>query len=534
MVNLKNHLKIVIVGILVCFFGGCGQTFSPSLKDIDKMLSVDNEKGEKMLDSFRNTSPKMSVANQIYCKLLMLKADDKAYRPIVGQKENIDSLVCYFQKNGDNNILAEAYFYAGRVYFEIGDKPESLKYYHKASEYVSADDYALQGDIYCQMANVYYYTDLHNEALKVLRLAYRADSLCGNTRNMLYDLRDMGENYYGLDHISNAEFYFHKGLDLAIELKDSFMTKEFHHNLASVYLKKNNLGKALFHVEKYIHDMADFHDKSGMLVTALAVYTQLNLNTSIDSCRNLILEEGNIFSKQYAIENAIMSDLKLQKTNMAKLFALYKEYTDSVSKESNSMAVKKAEQTYNYEIKESENRNLRLTNMFKNIGLAMLVTIIVLAILFFILKVKSMKQQQMILKFKLDKYKNLQEKTKIKSVEKLTREQAMIQNSSVYTILLQSIEHHQFHLTEEHWKELNNLVTSVYIDFEKNLQSFLSVTSQEYKICLLIKLGISPSNIARFMYLTKEAISAARRRMYQKTFKRKGTPSDWDKIVLSL
>ena len=43
------------------------------------------------------------------------------------------------------------------------------------------------------MANVYRYTDLSKEALAVLHLAYKADSLSGNTRNMLYDIRDIGE-----------------------------------------------------------------------------------------------------------------------------------------------------------------------------------------------------------------------------------------------------------------------------------------------------------------------------------------------------
>lgn len=191
----KQFFISAIITLLLALFAGCKQSFSPALRKADQVLSADTEKGSEMLDSICQAEPNMSVANQKYCQLLRLKASDKAYRPITNQKLLIDSLVSYFEHAGEDNLLAEAYFYAGRVYYEIGDKPEALKFYQKASEKVAKDNYALQGDIYCQMANVYSYTDLSKEALAVLHLAYKADSLSGNTRNMLYDIRDIGEAY---------------------------------------------------------------------------------------------------------------------------------------------------------------------------------------------------------------------------------------------------------------------------------------------------------------------------------------------------
>lgn len=145
-----------------------------------------------------------------------------------------------------------------------------------------------------------------------------------------------------------------------------------------------------------------------------------------------------------------------------------------------------------------------------------------------------MKQQQIILELKLSKCRDLQEQNKVKTSDKINKEISFIRNSEIYNYLLQSIDKEQYSMTEEYWHELGKLVNTVYEGYDKNLQAFLNVTSQEYKICLLIKIGISPTQIAHFMYLTKEAISASRRRMYQKAFKKKGSPSDWDKIVLSL
>lgn len=203
----KQFVISTIIALLLALFAGCKQSFSPTLQKADQVLSTDTEKGSKMLDSICQAEPNMSTADKKYYQLLKLKASDKDYQPITNQKLLIDSLVSYFEHAGEDNLLAEAYFYAGRVYYEIGDKPEALKFYQKASEKVAKDNYALQGDIYCQMANVYRYTDLNKEALAAQRLAYQADSLSGNIRNMLYDIRDMGETYNSSNNLVYAKRY---------------------------------------------------------------------------------------------------------------------------------------------------------------------------------------------------------------------------------------------------------------------------------------------------------------------------------------
>jgi protein subunit release factor A len=153
---------------------------------------------------------------------------------------------------------------------------------------------------------------------------------------------------------------------------------------------------------------------------------------------------------------------------------------------------------------------------------------------YFHLKMKTIKQKQKILELKVDKYKLLKEKNEIKSLDKQTREETEVRNSDIYKQLMMAIDKQEYHLAEEDWEEIQKLVNRAYENFDSNLRGFLDVTPQEYKICLLIKMKISPTNIARFVNLTKEAITASRRRMYTKAFGKKGRPSDWDNIIKSL
>ena len=446
-------------------------------------------------------------------------------------------MVSFFEGAGNDNLLAEAYFYAGRINYEIGDKPTALKCFQKAKEMVGKDNYALQGDIYCQMANVYRYVDLNKEALKALMLAWKADSLGGNTRNMLYDTRDIGESYRGQGDLKNAEIFFLKGLKLAKKEKDDFMLQCFHHEFAALYVKQQKWDSALLHVKYYVNNMEDISDKSGMLVTALKIYTHFKDRHNIDYCQKRIFCEGNVFAKQYAIESLLFEKANSSKdsTFLGQL-SMYKNYTDSVNKENNAIAVKQAEQSYNYNIKEIENKNLQKSNLLKTTGLIMATIIIVFLVLYSYMKVRYMKQKQIILEFKLEKYKELKRKADARAKDNVANKHGIIANSEIYKAIVTEINMNRYRFSEEQWKQLQELVNSVYIDFDKNLHGFLDkISLNEYRICLLIKISISPTNIAHFVHVSKEAISASRRRMYKKAFgKQRGTPAEWDEIIKSL
>lgn len=538
MKETTNCIHTILLLLILPFLAGCSKNFSPQLKEADKVLFTDCKRGEAMLDSIRKAEPNMTTADLQYYKLLKLKADDKAYRPIDKKKEYIDSLVTYFQNAGDDNLLAEAYFYAGRVYFEIGDKPEALKFFQKAGEKVSEDNYAQQGDIYCQMANIYSYDDLYKEAIDVLHLAWKADSLSQISRNMLYDLRDIGEAHLSIQNIDSAEYYFNTGFKYAEIQKDSFMLIRFHHKLATTYAERKDYQHALPHINKCLNDLRfiqDVDDKSSILFTALTIYNSLGDNSLLNKYQKIILDSCNIFTKKYVLENILANNIKQAGNPQTdSIFHTYKLYSDSIMKLNNAEAVKKAEKSYNYELKEKENASLHTSNYVKSVFIFLSSATFLLIALFYHMKIKGLKQKQKILKLKLEKYKELKEKAETKAPKKIEAEIKTIKNSSIYHTLEKEMKEDTFKLTKEDWGNLQQLINEVYHDFDKNLYSILDVSSQEYKICMLIKIGISPSNIAKFMNLTKEAISASRRRMYTKTFNRKGKPADWDNIISSL
>lgn len=67
--------------------------------------------------------------------------------------------------------------------------------------------------------------------------------------------------------------------------------------------------------------------------------------------------------------------------------------------------------------------------------------------------------------------------------------------------------------------------------FEQRLREVYTPSKTEWQLCMLIKVGFSPSDIALITNKTPSAISAMRSRLFMKTFQKKGTPAEWDAFI---
>ena len=89
-------------------------------------------------------------------------------------------------------------------------------------------------------------------------------------------------------------------------------------------------------------------------------------------------------------------------------------------------------------------------------------------------------------------------------------------------------------LKDGDWKLIETRLLETFPTFRDSLYSLYSLSDTEYHICMLIKLEVSPSNMAKLMATATSTISQSRLRMQQKVFGRQGTAKDWDKYILSL
>ena len=170
-------LTAIAVCVLATGLCSCGHRPLPSCLHVaDSLVACCPDSALTLLHSWKDSMASASEGERMYYNLLTVKALDKAY-----VKHTSDSLITdvirYCENlDSDRQLLAEAYYYGGRVCRDLGDSPQALEYFFKASETVSEDNLDLAGRMFSQIGTLYLYQNVYDLALSAFRKSYGYNS----------------------------------------------------------------------------------------------------------------------------------------------------------------------------------------------------------------------------------------------------------------------------------------------------------------------------------------------------------------------
>ena len=538
-----------------------------------------------MADSLTNTNPDSAViylnklkdhietaprSVQMYYQLLCIKANDRAYIP--HSSDSIILPILNYYKQTDDLHLPETYYYAGRIYRDLGDAPQALDYFNNTLDALpsSSDSYSLKSKVYSQIGTLFLYQDIYDEALKMFKEAFHYDLLLEDSVGMSYDLRDMATSYRCLNQIDSAIYYYGKANDLALALHQQRFVSMIQSQMAGLYiqLKKYDLAKQFLQSSLSYQHKAD---KSGIFSVAAKYYHQLGTKDSAVYYYTQLLDFGTIYAKQAAhwglAELAI--DNNHEQDAIPHLRA-YMQCVDSIRKITDREAIRQMRSVYNYKLREKEIAHLKSKNeQTKLIIISLLSLCAILASITFAY-IQYFKLKQLQLTIRLKKIKRLKDKLysrsvqfieenkrKIEELEIMERKflevdqinttlkeqlnaqkeliiytnkqikldlnrreqsQAVLFKSEIYLHIQRQLkinDRSKRMLSDEDWKELEKLVNSTYNGFKENLYDIYNLSLFEYRVCLLIKINIQPIDIGKLTEHSKESISSTRRRLYE-------------------
>lgn len=275
----------------------------------------------------------------------------------------------------------------------------------------------------------------------------------------------------------------------------------------------------------------------------LSIYSDLYEKTgqadSVFSCYKKLLSVGNIYGKQGAYKGLTKYYLDRGKNEEAKKYLkLYMQITDSIKRINVSDAVARALSMYNYRIHEKENYELKIKNQQEKEQKKLLCFILLLIIVMSSSVVLWYRHKNRLMKLEKEKA-ELTEKNRILEEQRLRENKILqVKASDIYKIVTKKLA--DFHkkqeaLTDKEWDELNNTINKIYIGFEGKVHNLIpGISRQEYRVCLLIKIGIRPTYIAILTNHSRAAINSTRSRLYEKAYSKKASPSEWDEIIRSL
>lgn len=586
--KLTERLILLFI-IQLCFWACDNKPYSHLMSMADSLTNTNPDSAVIYLNKLKDHIETAPRSVQMYYQLLCIKANDQAYIP--HSSDSIILPILNYYKQTDDLHLPETYYYAGRIYRDLGDAPQALDYFNNTLDALpsSSDSYSLKSKVYSQIGTLFLYQDIYDEALKMFKEAFHYDLLLEDSVGMSYDLRDMATSYRCLNQIDSAIYYYGKANDLALALHQQRFVSMIQSQMAGLYiqLKKYDLAKQFLQSSLSYQHKAD---KSGIFSVAAKYYHQLGTKDSAVYYYTQLLDFGTIYAKQAAhwglAELAI--DNNHEQDAIPHLRA-YMQCVDSIRKITDREAIRQMRSVYNYKLREKEIAHLKSKNeQTKLIIISLLSLCAILASITFAY-IQYFKLKQLQLTIRLKKIKRLKDKLysrsvqfieenkrKIEELEIMERKflevdqinttlkeqlnaqkeliiytnkqikldlnrreqsQAVLFKSEIYLHIQRQLkinDRSKRMLSDEDWKELEKLVNSTYNGFKENLYDIYNLSLFEYRVCLLIKINIQPIDIGKLTEHSKESISSTRRRLYEKVFHIKGAPKDWDDFIYSL
>lgn len=572
--------------VLPSLFYACGRKSHPqSLILADSLASANPDSAITLLKSIDSSMQAEPEAVQMYYRLLCIKANDKAYI-----QHTSDSLILsvlhYYIKKDDERHLPEAYYYAGRVYRDLGDAPQALGYFEKAAEALPEDGgYKLKSKIYSQMGTLFAYQSMYTEALEMYKKGGEYDNILKDSVGMVFTLRDIGNMYRELGKRDSTLAYFKEANRLSQQLQRADLFNMMQGQLVAIYTDLQEYDSAHAVLQNALRDI-ERPSRSAIYSIAARLY---DITFQMDSATwyyKELLGFGSVYAKQTACRRLLELTLKQNGAQQASSYLNgYLLYTDSIQKLTQTETIHRMHSLYNYQLREKENNRLKAENNRQTSWICIISGGFVIAILSFIAYRQCSKRKRLELEQQLDKLRTIEKENREK-IDFLERHKAQkeeleknlvninIPDNSIlkkqlgqkiellnHILQQQAIEKEQekeaqdylfcseiykklqgransargeAYIIQEEWDSLKELIPPAYPTFFERLYSLHTPNENELHVCILLKLQFRQADIARLLQLKPESISSIRRRLYQKVTGSKGSPEMWDKIIDSL
>ena len=580
--------KVIYLLLILLLLASCAgnRKYDDLMQRADSIMNVNDDSAKvaiRMLDGVKSQLPEFSKSQKMRYELLRHKAMNKACITFTSDSV-MKEVVDYYDHHGSANERMLANYVLGCVYRDMHEAPMALEYYNKATEQAdttAADcDYGTLYRVYSQMGFLFSKQYLPYQLLDAFGKAEKYAYLAKDTLNAIinYQNRENAYSYLG-----------NKDSVIAINLHAATMFKQIGNNYAAAiafgcnynyYVEKEDTLNALKTFKAYFstgyEGNSEYEDSKAYVLCQKGTYYMFT--AQLDSAYNN-LQQSLRLCKSYSIKAATTKALaqyyaKVNQPAMAMKYALQSsEYNDSDLIEARKTQLQQVQAMYDYgrnqEIaRRAELKAKRSTQMNYMIVFACVVLFLFLSYVYrkqLALKKKRIAASKLVYEDCLLKLKRLQEEKaqlvaekdkklaqiiteKENAISKLVSEIHDIQNryslssmSDAYLVLknssiykkIQCIEAHPLEeMTEEDWTELADTVEELIPNFIPMLKN--RVSDRDYRICLLIRLGIPASLMARLLNLSDAAISKSRKTMLKKLCGKVGKPKEFDEYVLHI
>jgi len=497
--------------------------------------------------------------------LLLSMAEDRCYKPR-SQDSLISKAIRYYEDQSSPQLLQMAYYLQGRIYTDLGDDSEAMKYFYKALDlkYKPINNNAL-GRIYSQLGYIFITQRLYQESLNAYKKAFSYYQKERNTKIYAKALLDIGWGLIGMERYEEGENYFQKSYAYALKNQDEQTIARILHARIEAFLFCNDLKNTERVLLQSNHILKERNMEASFYITWADYYNKINQPDSATKYNNKAIDEGNLYTANRASYNLFIiysEQKKYEKAiRMANQFIIGK---DSIDEQVNMQALKRIQAVYDYTKIEKERNVLtiknkeRLSMIYLVVGLSMILLLSAYFVYFCYRKKRDYELLQNRQLLTLEKMRGKQiynqmqnliaEKDKLqeqisqlkkedKEFTKLKEEKDYLEAellgvqsqydtmklmeskfllSPIYQYIHKEPEE-TLKLKTEDWKEIKRWLDAAYNNFTTRLFVYWPRLSEsEFHLCCLVKMAVPVKRIAVIEHKAPNSISSARNRLMKK------------------
>lgn len=300
----------ILFGILaICLLMvGCSEIeHDTRLKEIAEIVSDSPQEALFRLDSIACET--LSESDRHYYDFLTIKAKDKAYIDHASDSLILD-VICYYDNKSSDPLYAEALYYGGRVYSDLGDVPTALRYFHKALDNIPEDSRSLnlKARILSQTGRLLQSISFYDEAIPYIEKSNDILESVNDTINLVHNLQLLGGTYLRARKYHLAEYNFIRALELSRNLPESFKAKSRLY-LADIKYEEGQLDSAL----NLIRDTPDIVNpiaRNRALASMSDIYLAKGILDSAYLYAHKLIKSPDSHNKVIGYQNLLLPELQ--------------------------------------------------------------------------------------------------------------------------------------------------------------------------------------------------------------------------------
>ncbi len=562
-----------ILPLLLVLLAACtdGDRYHPLLVEADSAVICGRYAlADSLLHAYDSRTDNSCNSDHAYRQLLALC---RLFTDENLQEEHLilaDSLCRLYDREGDYDKHAKSLLILGDIQQSFGDHPSAISSYAKAKQI--AEQNQLPKEIAgwaCQcLGNLYLGQRMLEECMPLYRQYYDIAVNNSDTLRMAYANYYMAKVYTIKNDVDSTILFYEQSARHARAAGAEMLQRYIIVSLCDIYMQTGHFDKAKALMPRDELNMANWaYWHAGQNHTDSAVFYFKKA-----------IAQGDI----YANSDFMHALVQLYEQNGNKEASLYwyrklTDVQDSLRALSQAGEIRKAQARFEYNALEKKLSDAIYRNRLMQLASALVFSVLALILMiawgmfsrYRIRREEELQHERLLLQLESEKYlrsearlkenhermAQIEEKMKRqddayqrqihekerqlilaenKAITALLEQDAcrivQFQQSALYRKIVESPEI-KLHLSDEEWQQLIQQTDEVYNSLFGRLALFARLSDDEMRICCLVKMQLSPAKIAAVMSKSKSAISASRRRLYEKITGRKGSAPQFDQFL---